>query len=278
MPWVFQVLVFRSGVFWCFELACWTLWFHSCKCWFETCLARQTELCGRCRGRRTHWTCLIWDYLHSNKSELDFRHNAVTVFVWRLFVFVVSLILMVIFYVAVDQYPCINMQLWDENLFASYFCYQGCNVLTPKGTKLNGQPVAEPLGLEDIWVVETPEELGRSEIDHIYISCISDNSSHSSYSSWKNVSFDTFPLIFFPHKYHQLQNWKLKLPIPRIPLEIPLETWHFHDIIPVNSVSVTSVGSDRRSSRWCREPGAVDDALEVGDPWDPWDRWRRCNV
>jgi hypothetical protein len=40
--------------------------------------------------------------------------------------------------------------------------------------------------------------LGRSEIDHIYISCISDNSSHSSYSSWKNVSFDTFPLIFFP--------------------------------------------------------------------------------
>lgn len=200
MPWVFQVLVFRSGAFWCFELACWTLWFHSCKCWFETCLARQTELCGRCRGRRTHWTCLIWDYLHSNKSELDFRHNAVTVFVWRLFVFVVSLILMVIFYVAVDQYPCINMQLWDENLFASYFCYQGCNVLTPKGTKLNGQPVAEPLGLEDIWVVETPEELGRSEIDHIYISCISDNSSHSSYSSWKNVSFDTFPLIFFPHK------------------------------------------------------------------------------
>ena len=78
------------------------------------------------------------------------------------------------------------------------FLLPRCSVLTPKGAKLNGQPVAEPLGLEDIWVVETPEELGRSEIDHIYISCISDNSSHSSYSSWKNVSFDTFPLIFFP--------------------------------------------------------------------------------
>ena len=119
-------------------------------------------------------------------------------FVWRLFVFVVSLILMVIFYVAVDQYPCINMQLWDENLFASYFCYQGCNVLTPKGTKLNGQPVAEPLGLEDIWVVETPEELGRSEIDHIYISCISDNSFTfiifiMKKRFFRHISFDFFP-------------------------------------------------------------------------------------
>ena len=36
-----------------------------------------------------------------------------------------------------------------------------------------------------------------------------------------------FLWFFFPHKYHQLQNWKLNLPIPRIPLEIPLETWHF---------------------------------------------------
>ena len=39
---------------------------------------------------------------------------------------------MVIFYVAVDQYPCINMQLWDENLFASYFCYQGVQRFDPQ--------------------------------------------------------------------------------------------------------------------------------------------------